>query len=115
MTEPISPSAVVVGGLGGGLVGVLASVNADAAVGSLCGALIYFIVAKELPLPTRLVCFLISFVMGYLFAPALAKAQIMGIGPIEFPGPAAFISAALVVTATMAAIRSRGRAAPREG
>lgn len=115
MAEPSSTSVVVAGAVGAGLTGALASVNADAAVGSLCGALIYFIVAKELPPATRLVCFLISFVMGYLFAPALAKAQILGIGPIEFPGPAAFIAAALVVTVTMAAIRSRGQAEPREG
>lgn len=115
MAEPSSTATAFAVASGAGMAGLLAGIDANAAVGALCGAMLYFAAAQELPLAKRLLFFVISFVMGYLFSPALAKAQILGIGPIEFPGPAAFIAAALVVTATLAAIRSRGQAEPREG
>ena len=42
-----------------------------------------------------------------LFAPALAKAELFGFGPIDLAGPSAFISSAMVVTVTLAAIKQR--------
>lgn len=117
MAEPSSTAAVLAGVFGAGVVGMFAGVNGAAAVGALCGALIYFAAAQEIPLAKRLMYFLISFVMGYMFAPALAKAKIevLGIGPIDLPGPAAFIGSALVVTMTLAAIRNKGPRLPSEG
>lgn len=115
MAEPSSTTLVAAGMFGAGLAGFMAGVNGDAAVGSLCGALLYFAAAQEIPMAKRLLFFCISFVMGYLFAPAMARAALFGFGPIDLPGPAAFISAALVVTVTLAAIRSRAQAQSREG
>ncbi|HCP54580.1 MAG: hypothetical protein CMK72_01095 [Pseudomonadaceae bacterium] len=117
MAEPSSTTAAIAGFFGVGFVGALAGVNAAAAVGALCGALIYFAAAQEVPMAKRLMYFVISFIMGYLFSPVLAKARIewLGIGPIDLPGPAAFIGSALVVTMTLAAIRNKGRNLPSEG
>lgn len=115
MAEPGSTSLAVAGGVGAGLAGFLAGINGEAAVGALCGSLLYFAVTQELPLPRRMMFFAISFVMGYLFAPAMAKAQLFGIGPIDLPGPAAFIASALVVTVTLAAIRQRSKATATGG
>lgn len=109
MAEPNSSVAVVL--TGAGITGVLAGVDPAAAVGALCGALVYFAQADELPIAKRLLFFMVSFVMGYLFSPLLARVRIewLGVGPMTLPGPAAFVAAALVVTVTLAAIRSRAR------
>ncbi|MCY1308325.1 putative phage holin [compost metagenome] len=119
MAEPSSGAVAVAIGAGAGFAGFLAAFNGDAAVGSLCGALIYFAAAQELPLAKRLLYFVISFIMGYQFAPLLAKAEInvfgAQIGPLALPGPVAFIAAALVVGVTLAAIRKRAQAIPGEG
>lgn len=115
MAEPTSTGVVVAGAFGAGLAGMLAGINTEAAVGALCGAMVYFATTQELPVVRRLTFLLVSFVMGYLGAPALAKAEVMGIGPIEFPGPAAFICSALVITVTLAAIRRRGEPGASHG
>ena len=115
MPEPSSTVVVAAAGLGAGVAGLWAGFDGAAAVGSLCGALCYFASAREIPMGRRLMFFAISFVMGYLAAPALSRAQIFGIGPIELPALAAFICSALIVTVTLTAIRTRGQASPREG
>jgi len=115
MAEPSSTAVVAAAGVGAGLAGVWAGFDGAAAVGALCGALIYFASAHELPMPRRIMFFCISFVMGFLSAPAVARAEVFGIGPIELPALAAFICSALIVTVTLAAIRTRGQTAPREG
>lgn len=107
MAEPTSTGALAVGIAGAGLAGLMAGVTHEAAIGSLCGALLFFTTTQELPIWRRLMFLVISFVMGILFAPALAKAELFGFGPINLPGPAAFISSALVITVTLAAIRQR--------
>ena len=115
MAEPSSTAVVAAAGVGAGLAGVWAGFDGAAAVGALCGALIYFALAQELPMPRRIMFFCISFVMGFLSAPAVARAEVFGIGPIELPALAAFICSALIVTVTLAAIRTRGQVSPREG
>ncbi|RMH96410.1 putative holin [Stutzerimonas nitrititolerans] len=107
MAEPTSTGALAVGIAGAGVAGVMAGFDGAMAVGSLCGALIYFASAKELTLGPRLMYFAISWVMGYLAAPAVARAELFGLGPIELPALAAFICSALIVTVTLAAIRQR--------
>lgn len=115
MAEPSSTAIIAVAGAGAGVAGLWAGFDGSAAVGALCGALIYFASAQELPMPRRIMFFCISFVMGFLSAPAVARAEVFGIGPIELPALAAFICSALIVTVTLAAIRTRGQASPREG
>lgn len=107
MAEPTSSGALAVSMAGASLAGVLAGITPEAAVGSLCGALVFFSSNHELPISRRLMFLGISFVMGILFAPALAKAELFGFGPLDLPGPAAFIASALVITVTLAAIRQR--------
>lgn len=114
MSEPASTAVIVVGAAGAGLAGLMAGFDGAAAIGSLCGALIYFSAAQELPIRKRLTFFAISFVMGYLSAPAMARAEMFGIGPIEIPALAAFVCSALIVTVTLATIRSRGHM-PEQG
>lgn len=119
MAEPSSTTLAVAGLLGAGFAGFLAGVNAEAAVGSLCGALIFFVAAKEHPVAWRMVLFMVSFVMGYLFAPLLSATKLnawgVEFGPLNLPGPAAFIASAFVVTVTLVALKSRGRAQPAGG
>ncbi len=108
MTEPATPTAVAAPVAGAALAGLVAGVSPEAAAGALCGALVFFISAREHPIIGRLLLFMVSFVMGVLFAPAMAGVSIPGIGPVNLPGPAAFVASTLVVTVSLAAIRSRG-------
>lgn len=106
--EPSSSiTAALVTLFGAGAAGFMAGLDGQAVIGSLGGALVYFSTTKELPMPNRIIFFLVSFFIGYMAAPAIAKAEMFGIGPIEVTGIGAFIASALVVTATLAAIRSR--------
>lgn len=106
MSEP--SGVVVAGALGVGVAGLMAGINGEAAVGALFGALLYFTTTRELPVWQRALFFLTSFVMGYLFSPALVEAEFWGMRPFAFPGPAAFGAAVLVVTVSLAAIKRRG-------
>ncbi|MDH0334482.1 putative holin [Pseudomonas otitidis] len=111
MGEPASTvGAVVAGAAGAGVAGFMTSVNGEAAVGALMGALIYFTTTRELPVVNRVIFFMVSFVMGYLFAPAIVGVEIMNTRPFQFPGPAAFAASCLVVAVSLAAIRRRGPA-----
>ena len=115
MAEPSSTAAIAAGAAGAGLAGVLAGITPDAAVGSLCGALVFFSSNHELPIFRRLVYLVISFVMGIMFAPMLSRAELFGFGPIDLAGPSAFISSAMVVTVTLAAIKQRRGTEPTHG
>jgi hypothetical protein len=108
MAEPSTTSIVVVGAVGAGFAGMLAGINAEAAVGALFGALIYFTTTRELPVWQRTLFFLTSFVMGYLLSPAVGEFELWGMRPFAFPGPAAFGASLLVVTISLAAIRRGG-------
>lgn len=117
MGEPASTTAsvVVAGAAGAGFAGLLAGIDAYAAVGALLGALVFFTTTEELPVWKRLVFLTVSFVMGYLFAPALGDFELYGIRPFKYSGPAAFGAAVLVVTVSLAAIRRRGSFADQPG
>jgi len=99
-------SAVLFGVLGEHLAALIAPINGEAALGALCGALVYFTTTQNLPMWNRLAFFLTSAVMGYLCAPAITEFH--GIHPFAYPGPAGFAGAGLVVTLMLAAIRRRG-------
>ncbi len=119
MAEPTTSTASIIVA-GAGLAGVMSGINADAAVGALCGALVFFATTQELPVARRLMFLVISFVAGYMFAPLVAVTKItiplLGtIGPMNLPGPAAFISSALVITVTLAAIKQRRGTEPTHG
>lgn len=107
MAEPSSTAALAAGMAGFGLAGFLTGIDSGAAIGALCGSLVFFATTEELRVARRLVFFMVSLVMGYLSAPLLAEAQVLGIGPIKFSAPAAFIASALVVTVTLAVIKRR--------
>ncbi|MDP2244029.1 putative holin [Pseudomonas sp.] len=107
MAEPSTAAIVAAGALGAGFAGMLAGINAEAAVGALFGALLYFSTTKEMPVLQRTLFFLTSFVMGYLFSPAVGEFELWGMRPFAFPGPAAFGASLLVVTVSLAAIRKR--------
>lgn len=112
------PGSLVVAGSAGLVatgVGFWAGFDGFVAVGSLCGALVHFMNSRELAMVPRLLYFVISWVMGYIAAPFIAQAEVLGIGPIELPALAAFVGSAMIVTVTLAAIRTRGQASPREG
>lgn len=111
MAEPASTTAsvVVLGAAGAGFAGLLTGIDLLAAIGAFAGALVFFTTTEELPVWKRVVFFLVSFVMGYLFSPALVDFEVWGIRPFKYPGPAAFGAAVLVVTLALAAIKRRGR------
>lgn len=111
MAEPASTTAsvVVAGAAGAGFAGLLAGIDPLAAIGALAGALLFFTTTEELPIWKRVLFLAVSFVMGYLFAPALVDVEVYGIRPFKYSGPAAFGAAVLVVTVALAAIKRRGR------
>jgi hypothetical protein len=111
MAEPASTTAsvVVLGAAGAGFAGLLTGIDLLAAIGAFAGALVFFTTTEELPVWKRAVFLLVSFVMGYLFAPALVDFEVWGIRPFKYSGPAAFGAAVLVVTVALAAIKRRGR------
>ncbi|MBD9657501.1 putative holin [Pseudomonas sp. WHRI 8822A] len=116
MSDPASAAAfTVAGAAGAGLAGFLAGVDGNAATGALCGALVFVMARPDLGLIERWVYFVVSFVMGYLFSPALTELEFQGIRPFAYSGPAAFAAAALVVTVTVVAIKRRGPAPPATG
>lgn len=100
-------STVLLGVLGANLAALLASIDGEAAIGALFGALVYFTTTQQLPMWNRLAFFLTSAVMGYLCAPAITDFQFYGIHPFAYPGPAGFAGAGLVVTLMLTAIRRR--------
>ncbi|SDI77194.1 Putative phage holin [Pseudomonas flavescens] len=106
MSEPVS--VLIAGTLGVDLPTMLNGINGEAAVGALFGALVYFTTTHELPLWNRLAFFLTSFVMGYLFTPAIVDFELYGMRPFAYSGPAGFAGAGLVVTIMLAAIKRRG-------
>ncbi|MBV5775060.1 phage holin family protein [Pseudomonas aeruginosa] len=113
MGEPASTtaSAVVAGAAGIGLAGYLAGIDGAAAVGALFGALLYSTTNKEYPSWQRVLFLLISFVMGYMTAPAIRDVDVYGYRPFHYSGLAAFVAALLVVTVSLWLLR-RGKAGP---
>lgn len=104
------PSGVVVGLLGSAaMAGMLAGVDGNALTGALCGSLIFFMARHEIEIWKRLVYFIISLVMGYLFSPGLTEFEVWGFRPFVYSGPAAFGASLMVVTLSHAALRQRGR------
>lgn len=105
------PSSVVVGGLLGSAAaaGWFAGIDGSAATGALCGSLIFFMARHEIEIWKRLVYFIISLVMGYLFSPGLTEFEVWGFRPFVYSGPAAFGASLMVVTLSHAALRQRGR------
>ncbi|WP_437881039.1 putative holin [Pseudomonas sp. LRF_L74] len=106
MSEP--SGVVVAGAVGFSLTGLLAGLNGEAITGALFGSLIYFTTTRELPVWQRMLFFVTSFVMGYLFSPAIIEFELWGMHPFAYPGPAGFAAAAVVVSITLAAIKRRG-------
>jgi len=115
MAEPSTTTIVAAGAGGAVFAGLLSGINAEAAVGALFGALIYFTTTRELPVWQRTLFFLTSFVMGYLLAPAVGEFELWGMHPFAFPGPAAFGASLLVVTVSLAAIRRNRPESPAGG
>lgn len=111
MAEPASTAAsvVVAGTAGAVLPGVLTGIDTLAAIGALAGALVFYTTTETMPVWKRMVFLMVSFVMGYLFAPALVDFELWGIRPFKYSGPAAFGASVLVVTVALAAIKRRGR------
>ncbi len=117
MGEPASTAATVVvaGGAGAAVTGLLTGIDGLAVIGALAGALVFFTTTEELPVWKRFVFLLVSFVMGYLFAPGMAELELWGIRPFKYSGPAAFGASVLVVTVALAIIKRRGLDAEQQG
>ncbi|WP_095094032.1 putative holin [Pseudomonas sp. Irchel 3A5] len=111
MAEPASTAAsvVVAGAAGAVFPGFWTGIDAVAAIGALAGALVFYTTTEKMPVWKRIVFLMVSFVMGYLFAPALVDFELWGIRPFKHSGPAAFGASVLVVTVALAAINRRGR------
>ena len=105
MAEPSSGTLVVAAAIGAGLL-----INGEAAIGALCGGIIYFVASAEVTIWTRIVLTFVSVVMGYISAPMLANVELMGFGPINMPGPAAFVASSGIVTVTLAAVKAKRKA-----
>lgn len=117
MGEPASTAATVVvaGGAGAAVTGLLTGIDVLAVIGALAGALVFFTTTEEMPVWKRLVFLVVSFVMGYLFAPGMAELEMWGTRPFKYTGPAAFGASVLVVTVALAIIKRRGLDAEQQG
>lgn len=105
------PTGLVAGGViaGAAAAGWFAGIDGNAATGALCGSLIFFMARNEIEIWKRLVYFIISLVMGYLFSPGLTEFEVWGFRPFVYSGPAAFGASLMVVSLSHAALRQRGR------
>lgn len=98
MAEPGTMATAGTASLTALVVGMLPGIDANAVVGAFCGATLFVISAKELGIFERLVYLAISFCIGYLGGPATLGAY------LEHSAVAAFIAAAVSVTAGLRAI-----------
>lgn len=113
MSEPAT--VVLVGGVGLAATGLLAGVDILAVIGALAGSLVFFTTTEELPIWRRVLFLLVSFVMGYMFAPGMAEVELLGTRPFKYTGPAAFGASVVVVTVALAVIKRRGLVAEQQG
>ncbi|POA75365.1 putative holin [Pseudomonas sp. GW531-T4] len=115
MSEPATSTVVVAGAAGFAASGLVAGIDVLAVIGALAGALIFFTTTEELPVWKRVLFLVVSFVMGYLFAPAMADVELFGVRPFKYAGPAAFGASVVVVTVALAVIKRRGAMAEPQG
>lgn len=101
---------VVAGALGVSAAGLLSGIDGNAATGAMCGAVLFFLASREFGLAERLLYFVISLIMGYLFSPGLTEFEVWGFRPFVYSGPAAFGASLMVVTLSHIALKWRGRA-----
>lgn len=99
MAEPTSLSSVAPLAAGVGLAALLPGIDGNALVGAFAGATLFVVSAKSLPIWQRVVYLAISVVAGYLAAPDIARGL-----PVFSTGVAAFVAAAVAITATLALI-----------
>nr|WP_300309216.1 putative holin [Halomonas sp.] len=94
MAEPSSTTFAGITTLGATLFGLMPGVDANAVIGALCGAVLFFISSKqEFALWVRITYLPISFVIGYLGGPSVLGDY------LEASAVSAFIGAAVTVTA----------------
>lgn len=98
MAEPSTMAAAGTASVTAMVIGMLPGIDANAVVGAFCGATLFVISAKDLGLFERLAYLFISFCIGYLGGP-----DTLG-GIIEHTAVAAFIAAAVSVTAGLRVI-----------
>lgn len=98
MAEPSTATAATTATIAALTVGMLPGVDANAVVGAFCGASLFVISAKDLSLFVRFAYLLISFSIGYLGGPAMLSSV------IEHSAVAAFIAAAITITAGLRVI-----------
>lgn len=110
MAEPSTTGIVVAGAIGAGLM-----INGEAAIGALCGGVVYFVANAELSILSRVTLSLVSVIVGYMFAPVVSGMTVFGVGPIDLPGPAAFIASSGVITAALAAIKAKRASVATKG
>lgn len=95
MAEPI-PSTVAVAVTGVGLAAILPGVDGNALIGAFAGATLLVVSSKDLSLATRVAYLVISMIVGYQAAP-----DIVALTPIRSTGLAAFLAAAVAITAAL--------------
>ncbi len=99
MTEPTSTGGLIALATSVGLASLLPGIDGDALIGAFAGATLFVVSAKDLPLWKRFVYLAISVVGGYL-----GGSEVMRKLALESSGLAAFLSAACVITITLALI-----------
>lgn len=100
MAEPTSSAAAAAAAAGTiTLTALLPGIDGEALIGAFAGASLFAIANKDSSIVTRLAYMLISWVIGYFAAP-----DVISHTPITAPVVAAFIPAALVITAMLTAM-----------
>ncbi|MBY5985716.1 phage holin family protein [Halomonas sp. DP5Y7-2] len=98
MAEPSTATAVATATGLAALIGWLPGVDANAVIGAFCGATLFVISAKDLPIIIRLTYLMISLLIGYLGGPPVLGQW------VPHSAVSAFIASATAVTAGLRAI-----------
>lgn len=96
MTEPTTATALYFAAAGLSAAALLPGMDGNAVIGAFAGAALVALHVHNVRLVVRLIYLLVSWVMGYLAAPAVVRT----VG-VQETGVAAFIAAALVVAITL--------------
>ena len=92
MTEPTSATTLVLAASSVGLATLVPGLDGNAIIGAFAGATLVALHSRDVSVPSRIVYLVISWIMGYLAAPMVARQT-----HILETGVAAFLAATVVI------------------
>jgi hypothetical protein len=96
MTEPTTATSLALVAAGFSVATLLPGMDGNAVIGAFAGAALVALHARDVSSVSRGIYLVISWVMGYLAAPAVAR-----LSGLQETGVAAFLAAAMVIAVTL--------------